>query len=37
VLAELLLEVETLSGRLDLVLDRLATAADPVGAAQTIS
>ena len=32
VLAELLLEVETLAGRLDLVLDRLATSADPVGA-----
>jgi hypothetical protein len=31
VLAELLLEVETLAGRLDLVLDSLATAADPAG------
>jgi hypothetical protein len=29
VLAELCLEVETLAGRLDLVLDRLAGAADP--------
>jgi hypothetical protein len=31
VLAELLLEVETLPGRLDLVLARLADAVDPVG------
>ena len=30
-LAELLLEVETLAGRLDLVLARLADAVDPVG------
>jgi hypothetical protein len=32
ILAELLLEVETLSGRLELVLDRLSAAVDPVGA-----
>jgi hypothetical protein len=31
VLAELLLEVETLAGRLDLVPARLADAVDPVG------
>jgi hypothetical protein len=30
VLVELLLEVETLAGRLDLVQDRLATTVDPV-------
>jgi hypothetical protein len=30
-LAELLLELESLDGRLALVLDRLACAADPVG------
>jgi hypothetical protein len=30
VLAELLLEVETLAGRLDLVLDRLAGATNPL-------
>jgi hypothetical protein len=33
VLAELLLEVGTLAGRLDLVLARLADAVDPLGAA----
>jgi hypothetical protein len=34
ILAELLLELDTLAGRLDLVLDRLAGAADPVGVAR---
>jgi hypothetical protein len=31
--AEMLVELDTLAGRLDLVLDRLASAADPVGLA----
>jgi hypothetical protein len=34
VLADLLLEVETLTGKLDLVLDGLALATDPVGLAR---
>jgi hypothetical protein len=32
VVAELVLELETLAGRLELVLDRLSAAVDPVGA-----
>jgi hypothetical protein len=37
VLAELLLEVETQAGRLDLVLARLADAVDPAGVSSAAS